>query len=219
MTTTITKMDEVVRDRVLRELEWDPEFDASEIGVTADGEVVTLTGFVDTYAAKLAAERAAERVVGVRAVANGLQVRLRLERPDPDIAKDALAALRSRISIPATVQATVRNGHVSLHGEVEWMYQKAAAEAAVKDLPGLKGIDNYIQIVPTGLASDVKGRIEDALARNAQVDARRIRVEADGGTVSLHGFVRSWVEKRQVEDAAWSAPGVSDVKSHLIMTL
>jgi osmotically-inducible protein OsmY len=215
MTTTLNANDERLRDSVMRQLAWDPEFDASMIGVLARDGVATLTGYVDTYAAKLSAERAARRVYGVRAVANELEVKLAQERIDPDIAKDALDALKNRVDVPLGIAVTVRDGHISLTGSVKWMFQKTAAERAVKYLRGVRGVYNHIQIRPEFSPKDVQKRIIQALHQHADIDARRIHVESHDGAVVLNGSVRSWIEKREAERAAWRGEGVVSVDNRI----
>lgn len=215
MSTTLTMLDERLKTTVMNQLAWDPEVDASLIGVSTREGVVTLSGYVDTYAAKLAAERAARRVYGVRAVANELEVKLALGRIDPDIARDALAALKNRIDVPLGIGVTVRDGHVALSGAVEWMHQKQAAERAVKYLRGVRGVSNYITITPSASPADVQQSITDALRRHADLDARRIHVEADGSKVILTGTVSSWMEKDEAFRAAWRAPGVLTVDNRI----
>ena len=215
MTMIATHAETELRDSVMRQLAWDPQVDATMIGVTAQAGVVTLSGYVDTYSARLAAERAARRVYGVKAVANELAVKLAETRIDPDIARDAVQTLANRIDAPRGVSVTVRDGHITLGGTVEWMFQRAAAERAVKYLRGVRGVFNNIVVKPSVSPKDVQQRIVEALHRHADIDARRIQVTADGGRVILNGFVRSWNEKDEVEKAAWTAPGVSAVDDRL----
>jgi osmotically-inducible protein OsmY len=176
---------------------------------------VTLSGYVNSYADKLAAERSCRRVFGVRALANELEVRLAVERIDPEIARQALEALKNRIDVPLGIAVTVRNGHLTLSGVVEWMYQKAAAERAVKYLRGVKGVFNQITLSPSAVPKDVRKRIVDALHRHADIDARRIHVEAEGSRVTLSGTVRSWMEKDEAQRAAWRVPGVAVVDNRI----
>ena len=157
-TATLSDADVRVRDEVLRQLEWDPKVEASAVGVAAKDGAVTLTGYIDSYAGKLAAERAAKRVRGVRAVANDIEVRLKISRTDADIAADVARALEMRSTIPETVQAAVHNGHVTLTGKVYWLFQSQDAERVVHHIRGIKEVQNYITVVPLGVVNDVRDR-------------------------------------------------------------
>ena len=216
-TATITGTDVRLRNFVVRELDWDPTVDASAIGVSAKNGVVTLTGFVDTYAGKLAAERVAKRVRGVRAVANDITVRLTVERTDADIAADAAAALKVQTTVPDKVQIAVHRGHVGLTGTVEWFTQKEAAAAAVQHVPGVRAVVNYIEVAPKPALRDVRRRIVAALHRNTEVDARHLRVEVNGDVVTLTGTVGSWPQREAAERGAASAPGIRQVRNRIVV--
>jgi osmotically-inducible protein OsmY len=191
--------------------------DASAIGVTAEGGSVTLTGYIDTYAGKLAAERAAKSVRGVRAVANDLDVRLKIDRTDADIATDAARALELHTAIPDSVQAVVHQGHVTLTGRVNWLYQRAEAEGVVRHIAGVRTVTNYIAIAPHAVLHDVQRRIVSALHRDADLDARAIAVTVDGDRAVLSGTVATCKQRDLAERAAANAPGVADVDNRIVV--
>jgi osmotically-inducible protein OsmY len=214
---TAIKTDEVIHANVIEELDWDPEISAKDVGVEVDDGVVTLTGTVDSYTKKLAAERAAFRIQGVRAVANEISVKGLGVRDDTDIAKAAAAAIEANSLIPRDrIHVTVKNGKITLAGEVDWGYQRAAAAAAVRHLLGVRDVIDQIRVTqPRVSEPEVKAGIERALVRSAEVDADRIRVHAEGGHVTLTGTVRSWPEKQQAGAAAWRAQGVTAVTNEI----
>jgi osmotically-inducible protein OsmY len=211
----MTEQDVRVRDAVQRQLEWDPEVDASAIGVAAKDGSVTLTGYIDSYAGKLGAERVAKRVRSVRAVANDIEVRLKLGRTDADIALDAARALDLYATIPSGVKAAVHNGHVTLTGVVPWPYQKKHAEKIMRQIKGVRGVFNRLMLAPRTVERDIHHRINEALHRNANVDARQITVTVDGNTVTLTGTVRTWLERDSAERAVADGPGITTVINHI----
>ncbi|MGH9237315.1 MAG: BON domain-containing protein [Vicinamibacterales bacterium] len=216
-TATLTGTDLRLRNFVVRELDWDPDVDASAIGVSAQNGVVTLTGFVDTYAGKLAAERVAKRVRGVRAIANDVTVRLTVDRTDADIAADAAAALKVQTTVADKVTIAVHHGRIGLTGTVEWFTQKEAAADAVKHVPGVRGVANYIDVASKPVFRDVHRRIVSALHRNADLDARNLRVEVAGDVVTLTGTVGSWLQRDAAERGAASAPGIRRVQNRIVV--
>ena len=212
------KTDRELQHDVIDELEWEPAVDASKIGVTADHGVVTLVGEVGNYSERFEAEKAVRRVAGVQGLANDLDVRVDEVRPphDPDIAQRALSAIDWNVAIPkGSVKVMLSQGWLTLEGQVEWMYQKRAAEDAVRSLNGVRGITNNIVVKPRVQASEVKHKIQAALRRNAELDAESILVETNAGKVILRGTVRSWAEHEDAIDAAWAAPGVTKVEDLL----
>ena len=217
---TEVRTDVDIQQDVLAELKWEAQLQPNEIGVSVKDGVVTLTGYVDSYLKKWAAEDAAHRVRGVTAVANDIEVRLpsTSERTDTDIAAAAVRALEWDAFLDVDkLEVTVSKGWVTLKGTVEWQYQKEDAERAVRRLTGVKGVTNAITVKPKLSAHELKEKIEDALVRNAQVDAEHIRVETQGSKVILKGTVRSWAEREAAARAAWSAPGVSWVDNQIIV--
>jgi osmotically-inducible protein OsmY len=210
-----------LRQDVLDELDFEPSVNAAHIGVGVNAGVVTLSGFVSSYREKLAAERATRRVKGVKAIAEGIEVRLPSDKKtaDDEIAGRAVDILKWRVGFPADrISVKVEKGVVSLTGEVDWQFQKAEAEAAIHHLTGVVGVVNMVQVRSTVHDADVKEKIQSALRRSAELDASRITVHAEGGgKVVLGGKVHAWYERDLAEQAAWAAPGVTAVVDHILI--
>jgi osmotically-inducible protein OsmY len=216
---TQSNTDHQLREAVMTQLDWEPEAPATDIGVSVSEGVVTLTGFVNTYSEKLAAEKAVKRARGVRGIANDLIVRPFSQPTDTDIVKTALHTLESDVRVPADkVIVTVKEGSVTLEGEVEWPHQKDAAEAALEHLLGVRGILNEITVKPAVSPTEVKRKIVDALRRSALFGGERIVVEAADGNVTLSGHVSSMIEREEAERIARAAPGIERVDNRLIVT-
>jgi osmotically-inducible protein OsmY len=210
-----------IQTDVHEELRWEPSLDAAQIGVAVHKGIVTLTGTVPSYVQRVVAQHVAERIHGVTGIANELGVRLpgSRERTDADIAKAAVDAMRWRTTVSEEqVKIAVSKGWLTLEGSVEWYFQKASAEESVRHLLGVKGVTNMIMVKPRVTAADVKSRIEAALRRSAEVDARRIQVEAHEGRVTLRGDVPTWAERQVAERSAWAAPGTVHVENLITIT-
>jgi osmotically-inducible protein OsmY len=215
---THMRNDADIRQDVESELQWDPSIDDRRIGVAVNNGVVTLTGDLPHYSGRWAAEACAKRVIGVRAIANDIEIKIPASgtRTDTDIAEAAASALRWNVSLSGTeIKPVVDDGWVSLTGKVSWGYQRIAAENAMRNLMGVKGVINEITVKSTVKASDVKQRIEDAFRRHALLDAKDIQVVVHNTTVTLNGHVRTWQEHEDATLAAWAAPGVNTVENHL----
>ena len=214
------KTDAELKTDVQAELTWDPAIKSTDIGVIVKEGVVTLTGHLETFAEKYAAERAVRRVKGVRAIAMEIDVKLAAahKRSDSEIATAAEGALKWHALVPAEkVQVTVERGWVTLRGELEWDYQRRSVEKAIRPLLGVTGISNFITLKPQPVPGNLHKRIEDALTRQAVREARRIEVVVDGSRITLRGRVHSWAERDAAQGVAWSSPGVATVVNELIV--
>jgi osmotically-inducible protein OsmY len=209
--------DKALRLEIIDELDFEPSIRSENIGVSVSSGVVTLTGHVESYAEKLAAERAVTRLKGVKALAMELDVKLPSAylTSDDEIAKRAVGVLKWSVGTPDAVKIKVENGWITLSGSVDWAYQKQSAEKAVNKLTGVRGISNLIAIKATVSPSNVREKIEKAFLRNAELEADRITVKASDGTITLEGAVKTWHERQIAEQAAWSAPGVTTVEDHI----
>ena len=212
------KTDAQLKKDITDELDWEPSVNATHIGVAVDRGVVTLTGHIDTYAEKAAIERAVQRVQGVQAIALELDVKLapNHQRSDTELAQVLQTALQAQAMVPASrISMKVEHGWVTLSGEVDWDYQRSNAERTVHQTMGVVGVSNRITLKPRTVPTDVSNRIKDALARQAEREARAIEVSITGSTATLRGAVHSWAERNAAQGAAWSAPGVTLVVNEL----
>jgi osmotically-inducible protein OsmY len=218
MQSTIEKTDTELQKDVMSELKYDPSVKVSDIGVIAKNGTVTLNGYATSYSEKWEAVHATKRVAGVKAIADDIEIQLpaSYHRTDTDIAAAAINQIEWSTTIPnGTVQATVRDGWITLEGQVEWWYQKNAAGSLVKQMAGVKGVTNSISISPKVTKKAVETDIKSAFKRSAMLDAKHIRVETSGNNIILHGQVRNYSEYDEAERVAWSEPGVSSVDNRL----
>ncbi len=209
-----------LRQEILDELEFDPSIDAASIAVAVENGIATLAGSVGSYAEKVAAEQAALRVKGVRGVAQEIKVVYPTDKKtgDNEIAQRAANVIEWNTAIPkGRVKVKVQDGWVFLTGDVEWQFQKLAAETAVRKLTGVTGISNQVTVKPAVNASNIKTHIQDALKRYAELEAGAIQVKVSGNSVTLEGQVHAWTERNAAARAAWSVPGVASVADHLVV--
>jgi osmotically-inducible protein OsmY len=212
------KSDADIKRDVEAELRWRPDIDERDIAVKVANSVVALTGFTRSFLDKQRAEEAVKRVAGVSGVANDIEVRLGDGDglSDPEITRAAVEAIRTEVpGASQNIKVIVGHGHVTLEGKVEWQYMRGQAESAVRRLRGVMGVTNSIAIEPTVKPTEIRQRIENAFRRSAQIDANQITVESRGGEVTLRGNVRSWSEREQAQETAWSAPGVTQVHNEI----
>lgn len=212
------KTDSDIKKDVMAELEWDPEINSANVGIAVKDGVITVSGHLDTYSEKFSIERALRRVDGVRAIAMEVDVVLSPEhrRSDSEIASAAAQALQWQARLPeGRMRVSVEHGWVHLSGEVDWEFQRRAAEKAVRPLMGVVGVSNEVTLASKALPADLSQRITQALQRQALREAKRVEVAVDGTKVTLRGQVHSWQERDAVQGAVWAAPGVRTVINEL----
>lgn len=212
------KSDLDIKQDVLNELMWDPSVTTAEVQVSAKDGIVTLKGSVPHFIEKLAAEHAAERVGGVKAVADELEVKTVFDKSDEEIAAAAITAMKWNYSVPDDVKVSVDKGWITLTGKADWDYERNAAKDSVSQLVGVRGVTNSISLVSKAQPTDIKTRIEAALRRSAEAEGRKITVSVDGDKVTLTGNVHSFSEVEDAKEAAWKAPGVMSVQNDLIIS-
>jgi osmotically-inducible protein OsmY len=216
------RLDADIKRDVEDEIQWDRDIDSTDISVAVHNSVVTLTGFVRSYAQKTQAEHDAKRVAGVAGVANDIEVRLPVidRRPDPEIARDAVNAVKTELPYSSEkITVIVKDGWLTLEGTAEWNYVRDRAMSAVKRVRGVKGVTSQISLKPSVAPYEIRRKIEDAFRRSAEIDASRVTVEANGSEVVLRGTVRSWAERDEAERAAWAAPGVTRVDNRVTISV